>query len=150
PVWHVFWRRCDVPPRCGLSQSRAPRIPGHACNWRVPATQCVSFCLLYAGWLPWPARSSRARLACSHDGSVVVEGLSAGGGAPPALLLTVLARARHHLGPDLHDCLPDGSPSMTDTHWDVAPGDRPAIPASERSASSGLLVYTIGLLLAAI
>ena len=39
---------------------------------------------------------------------------------------------------------------MTDTRWDVAPGDRPAIPASERTASSGLLVYTIGLLLAAI
>ncbi|MET4444644.1 cytochrome o ubiquinol oxidase operon protein cyoD [Bradyrhizobium sp. GM2.2] len=39
---------------------------------------------------------------------------------------------------------------MTDARWDVAPGDRPAIPASERSTSSGLLVYTIGLLLAAI
>ena len=39
---------------------------------------------------------------------------------------------------------------MTDTRWDVAPGDRPAIPASEQRSSSGLLVYTIGLLLAAI
>ena len=39
---------------------------------------------------------------------------------------------------------------MTETHWDVAPGDRPAIPASERSVASGLLVNTIGLLLAAI
>jgi cytochrome o ubiquinol oxidase operon protein cyoD len=39
---------------------------------------------------------------------------------------------------------------MTETHWDVAPGDRPAIPASEQSPSSGLLVYTIGLLLAAV
>jgi cytochrome o ubiquinol oxidase operon protein cyoD len=39
---------------------------------------------------------------------------------------------------------------MTDTRWDVAPGDRPAIPASEQRSSSGLLVYTIGLVLAAI
>jgi cytochrome o ubiquinol oxidase subunit IV len=39
---------------------------------------------------------------------------------------------------------------MTDTRWDVAPGDLPAIPASERKASSGLLVYTTGLLLAVI
>ena len=39
---------------------------------------------------------------------------------------------------------------MTEARWDVAPGDRPAIPASEQSASSGLLVYTIGLVLAAI
>ena len=39
---------------------------------------------------------------------------------------------------------------MTETHWHVAPGERPRIPASEQTASSGLLVYTIGLLLAAI
>ena len=39
---------------------------------------------------------------------------------------------------------------MTDTRWDVAPGDRPTIPASEQRTSSGLLVYTIGLLLAVI
>jgi cytochrome o ubiquinol oxidase operon protein cyoD len=38
----------------------------------------------------------------------------------------------------------------TETHWDAAPGDRPTIPASEQSASSGFLVYTIGLLLAVI
>ena len=37
---------------------------------------------------------------------------------------------------------------MTEMRWDVAPGDRPTIPASEQGASSGLLVYTIGLLLA--
>ena len=39
---------------------------------------------------------------------------------------------------------------MTDTRWDIAPGDRPTIPAAEQGTSSGLLVYTIGLLLAAI
>jgi cytochrome o ubiquinol oxidase operon protein cyoD len=39
---------------------------------------------------------------------------------------------------------------MTDTRWDVAPGDLPAIPASERKFLSGLLVYTIGLVLAVI
>ena len=39
---------------------------------------------------------------------------------------------------------------MTEMHWHVAPGDRPTIPASEQGASSGFLVYTIGLLLAVI
>jgi len=39
---------------------------------------------------------------------------------------------------------------MTEMRWDVAPGDRPTIPASEQKASSGFLVYTIGLLLAVI
>jgi cytochrome o ubiquinol oxidase subunit IV len=39
---------------------------------------------------------------------------------------------------------------MTEMRWDVAPGDRPAIPPSEQKASSGFFVYTIGLLLAVI
>jgi cytochrome o ubiquinol oxidase subunit IV len=39
---------------------------------------------------------------------------------------------------------------MTETRWDVAPGERPKIPVSEQTTSSGLLVYTIGLLLAVI
>jgi cytochrome o ubiquinol oxidase operon protein cyoD len=37
---------------------------------------------------------------------------------------------------------------MTETGLDVAPGERPRIPASEQLESSGLVVYTIGLLLA--
>lgn len=37
---------------------------------------------------------------------------------------------------------------MTETSLDVAPGERPRIPASEQVTSSGFLVYTIGLLLA--
>ena len=39
---------------------------------------------------------------------------------------------------------------MTETRWDVAPGDRPTIPTLEQSTSSGFFVYTIGLLLAVI
>jgi cytochrome o ubiquinol oxidase subunit IV len=39
---------------------------------------------------------------------------------------------------------------MTDTRWDVAPGDRPTIPTMEQGTSSGFLVYTIGLVVAAI
>jgi cytochrome o ubiquinol oxidase subunit IV len=37
---------------------------------------------------------------------------------------------------------------MSETRLDVAPGERPRIPASEQVTSSGLLVYTIGLVLA--
>jgi len=37
---------------------------------------------------------------------------------------------------------------MTETRLDVAPGERPRIPASEHVTSSGVLVYTIGLLVA--
>ena len=39
---------------------------------------------------------------------------------------------------------------MTDTHHDRAPGDRPILTGLEEEASSGLLVYTIGLALAVI
>jgi cytochrome o ubiquinol oxidase operon protein cyoD len=37
---------------------------------------------------------------------------------------------------------------MTETSLNVAPGERPSIPASKQITSSGFLVYTIGLLLA--
>ena len=39
---------------------------------------------------------------------------------------------------------------MTETRWDVAPGDRPTIPSLEQSTSSGFVVYTIGLAVAVI
>ena len=39
---------------------------------------------------------------------------------------------------------------MTDVRLEVAPGERPRIPASEQEISSGFLVYTIGLLIAVI
>jgi cytochrome o ubiquinol oxidase operon protein cyoD len=39
---------------------------------------------------------------------------------------------------------------MTETRWDVAPGERQGIPASGQAVSSDFLVYTIGLLLAVI
>jgi cytochrome o ubiquinol oxidase subunit IV len=39
---------------------------------------------------------------------------------------------------------------MTDTRYDRAPGDRPVLTTLEEDASSGLLVYTIGLILAVI
>jgi len=39
---------------------------------------------------------------------------------------------------------------MTDTHYDRAPGDRPILTGLEEEASSGLLVYTAGLVLAVI
>ena len=37
---------------------------------------------------------------------------------------------------------------MTDTRYDRAPGDRPILPGMEEEASSGLIIYTIGLVLA--
>jgi cytochrome o ubiquinol oxidase operon protein cyoD len=39
---------------------------------------------------------------------------------------------------------------MTDLRHDRAPGDRPILAALEEDASSGLLVYTIGLVLAVV
>jgi cytochrome o ubiquinol oxidase operon protein cyoD len=39
---------------------------------------------------------------------------------------------------------------MTDFRYDRAPGDRPVLTTLEEDASSGLLVYTIGLILAVI
>jgi cytochrome o ubiquinol oxidase subunit 3 len=74
-------------------------------------------------------------------------GLSRRRPATPAVLFPVLACARHHLGLAVHGCLPDGSSPMTDTSYDRAPGDQPTPTATEERASSGVLVYTIGLLL---
>jgi cytochrome o ubiquinol oxidase subunit IV len=37
---------------------------------------------------------------------------------------------------------------MTDTRYDRAPGDRPILPGMEEEASSGFIIYTIGLVLA--
>jgi cytochrome o ubiquinol oxidase subunit IV len=39
---------------------------------------------------------------------------------------------------------------MTDTHYDRAPGDASALPDVEEGTSSGMLVYTIGLVLAVV
>jgi cytochrome o ubiquinol oxidase subunit IV len=39
---------------------------------------------------------------------------------------------------------------MTDIRYDRAPGDRPALTTLEENASSGALIYTIGLFLAVI
>ena len=39
---------------------------------------------------------------------------------------------------------------MTDSRFDRAPGDRPVLTTLEEDASSGLLIYTIGLVLAVI
>ena len=39
---------------------------------------------------------------------------------------------------------------MTDVRYDRAPGDRPVLTTLEEDASSGLLIYTIGLILAVI
>ena len=39
---------------------------------------------------------------------------------------------------------------MTDIRYDRAPGDRPVLTTLEEDASSGLLIYTIGLILAVI
>ena len=39
---------------------------------------------------------------------------------------------------------------MTDTQYDRAPGDASALPDVEEGASSGMLVYTIGLVLAVV
>jgi cytochrome o ubiquinol oxidase subunit IV len=39
---------------------------------------------------------------------------------------------------------------MTDIRYDRAPGDRPTVAALEEGASSGIFIYTIGLVLAVI
>jgi cytochrome o ubiquinol oxidase operon protein cyoD len=39
---------------------------------------------------------------------------------------------------------------MTESRWDVAPGEQPEIASTEREGGSGFIVYTTGLLLAVI
>ena len=66
------------------------------------------------------------------DGAGRDQGLSRHGGAAPALFRPVLARARHRLGLAVHGRLSDGSPSMTDTRYDRAPGDSSPLPTRKR------------------
>src|SRR5262249_5536717 len=68
-----------------------------------------------------------------------------------ALLLPVLARARHHLGRAVHGRLPHGSPGMAITPYDRAPGDDESTSTEmQEGMRTGVLVYTTGLVLAVI
>src|SRR5260370_10154759 len=49
-----------------------------------------------------------------------------------------------------HGGLSEGGPFMTDTQYDRAPGDASALPDVEQGTTSGVLVYTIGLVLAVV
>ena len=69
---------------------------------------------------------------------VAIEGLSRHRGAPPALFLAVLARARHHLGRAIHGRLSDGSEPMTETRYDRAPGDGSTLADMEEGTPSGM------------
>ena len=145
---HLFRRSGHLRARPGVPRARAPGVRRHDRPRRRPAAQRLPVRLLHPGRLPWAARDGRAGLAGRDDGPGGPQGLSPHRAAPPGLLLPVLARARHRLGVAVHGRLSDGSPRMTDTALDRPPGD-PSMPAeSEERESAGVLVYTIGLLLA--
>src|SRR5262249_38900 len=129
--------------RCSVPLSRGPRVRRHDRAGCSPATQCVSFGIFHARRLPRAARHRRPHLARGDDGAGGGQRLPRDRAAPPAVLLPVLARARHHLGRAIHRRLSDGSRSMTAARYDSAPGD-----TSPPSEPSGVLVYTIGLFLA--
>jgi cytochrome o ubiquinol oxidase subunit 3 len=83
-------------------------------------------------------------LAGGNDGPGRNQGHQRDRRTAPTLLFAVLACARHHLGLAVYGGLSDGSSFMTDTRYDRAPGD------VEQGTSSGVLVYTIGLVLAVV
>src|SRR6266849_4384664 len=114
------------------------------------ATQRFPLCLLYSCRLSRAACHRGPGLAGGDDGSGRHQRLSRDCGAASALLFTVLACARHRLGMAVHGGLSVGSPFMTDTQYDRAPGDPSALPDVEQGTSSGVLVYTIGLALAVV
>src|SRR5262249_24819965 len=72
------------------------------------------------------------------------------GRAEARLLRAVLARARHHLGLAVQRGLSDRISSMSDMPQDHTPGTMPLPDVGEEKATSGLLLYTIGLALAVI
>ena len=81
---------------------------------------------------------------------VAFKGFRAERRAPAALFRVILARARHHLGLAVHGRLSDGSPSMTETRLDRAPGDIPVSAGPDSGMLSGVAIYTIGLALAVV
>src|SRR5438270_254753 len=147
---HLLLCRGHLRARGGLPRARDPRVRRHDRHRCDTATQRVPFRVLHPCRLPRAARRRRTDLVGSDDGAGRNQGLSRHRGAPPALLRPVLARPRHHLGLAVHGRLSDGSPSMTDTPYDRAPGDRPILADREEGTPAGVLVYTIGLILAVI
>jgi hypothetical protein len=95
--------------------------------------QRSAFLSAFAGRLSRNACDGRTDLAGAHDGSARDVGFSPRCRTPHALLRFVLARPGHHLGRDIYCGLSDGSPWMSERRWDVAPGERPKIPASAQS-----------------
>src|SRR5262249_40026712 len=83
-------------------------------------------------------RGRRPGLAGGDDGPGRRQAVSGQRDAAPPLFLALLARARHHLGRAFHRGVFDGNPLMTET------------PALAKEGPSGVLVYTTGLVLAAI
>src|SRR5262249_36639012 len=114
---------------------------------RDAAGQRLPVGVLHARRLPRAARRGRPGVARGDGLPGRDARLRGRGGSPAAVLLAVLARARPRVGRPVHVRLPDGSPRMINSTFDHAPGD---IPEEEGSRSSGLLVYTIGLLLAGV
>src|SRR6266404_1030182 len=133
--------------RCRVSHSRDPRIRKHDRDRRNAGAQRFSFRFLHACRLPWAARHPRTDLARRDDGPGGGDGIRSCGTAPLALLLSVLACARHRVGRAIHRRLSNGSQSMTEARYDRAPGDRPS-REMQASAPSEFLVYTIGLFVA--
>src|SRR5262249_44295552 len=106
--------------------------------------QRLSIGLLHACWLSRAARYRRSNLVGRDDGASRDQGLSRHRAASPAVLFPVLAHARHHLGWDIHRRLSYGDHHMTATRHGRPP------PEVQAVAPSGVLIYTIGLLLAVI
>src|SRR6185369_13253484 len=144
---HIFRCPDHVCARRGISHPRDPRIRRHDRSRRDAAAQRLSFRLLHACRLPRAARHPRTDLARGDDGPGGGDGFRRQRAASPALLLLVLARARHRLGRGIHGGLSDGSEFMTEARHERAPGDRPS-REMDASAPSEFLVYTIGLVVA--
>src|SRR5262249_46067922 len=127
--------------------SRGPRIRRHDRPGRDATKQRVSVRLLHARRLPRTACDRRTDLVDADDGPRRNQRLCRQCRAPPAVFCAVLALSRHHLGLAVLRRLSDGSPLMTETLYDRAPGD--SSPVFELEPSD-VVIYTIGLVMAVV
>src|SRR6266568_1725412 len=138
--------------RAGLPGARGAGFCRHGHARRRPRPQRFPLVLVRRRRPAWAACQRGAPLAGHDDGAGLRQRLSRGYSAPPGVLQSVLARARHHLGCPVHGGLPDRIGPMsheTDRRdpGDVGPG---FMDAAELTIREGIARYVIGFVLACV
>src|SRR5262249_44389648 len=138
--------------RAGLPGARGAGFCRHGDARRRPAAQRFPLIPVRRRRPARTACQRRAPLARHDDGASFRQGISPGYSAPPGVLQSVLARARHHLGRAVHGGLPDRIRPMSHETDTPDPGYiRPGfMDAEQLTVREAIARYVIGFVLACV